>query len=79
MLGVYGADVGPMSMLIHVKLLEAMLGPYSSHVELMLSEERRVPFEPSPPQKERVVFGSCGDHVGLIWSLCWAYVYVDPC
>ena len=41
--GVYGAYVG--SMLIHggVRLLEAMLGPYSSHVELMLSQERRVP------------------------------------
>ena len=32
-------------MLIHVRLLEAMLGPYSSHVELMLSQERRVPFK----------------------------------
>jgi hypothetical protein len=42
MLGVYGADVGPMSMLIHVKLLEAMLGPYSSHV-VILSQERCVP------------------------------------
>ena len=36
---------GPM--LIHVRLLEAMLGPYSSHVELMLSQERRVPFKSS--------------------------------
>ena len=45
MLGVYGAYVGPM--LIHVRLLEAMLGPYSSHVELMLSQERRVPFKSS--------------------------------
>ena len=31
-------------MLIHVRLLEAMLGPYSGHVEPMLSQERRVPF-----------------------------------
>ena len=45
MLGVYGAYVAPM--LIHVRLLEAMLGPYSSHVELMLSQERRVSFESS--------------------------------
>ena len=44
MLGVYGAYVGPMSLLIHVRLLDAMLGPYSCHVELMLSQERRVPF-----------------------------------
>ena len=36
MLDVYGAYVGPM--LIHVRLLEAMLGTYSSHVELMLSQ-----------------------------------------
>ena len=45
MLGVYGAYVGPM--LIHVRLLEAMLGPFSSHVELMLSQERRVSSESS--------------------------------
>ena len=45
MLCVYGAYAGPM--LIHVRLLEAMLGPYSSHVELMLSQERRVSFESS--------------------------------
>ena len=45
MLGVYGAYVGPM--LIHVRLLEGMLGPYSSHVELMLRQERRVPFNNS--------------------------------
>ena len=32
MLGVYGAYVGPM--LIHVRLLEAMLGPSSSHVDV---------------------------------------------
>ena len=45
MLGVYGAYVGPM--LIHVRLLEAMLGPSSSHVKLMLSQEHRVPFKNS--------------------------------
>jgi hypothetical protein len=67
MLGVYGADVGPMSMLILVKLLEAMLGPYSSHVELMLSEERRVPFEPFPgPKGTRPVW--------IMSRPCWAYM-----
>ena len=45
MLGVYGASVGPM--LAHVKLLEAMLGLYSSLVELMLIQEQRVPFKGS--------------------------------
>ena len=45
MLGVYGAYAGPM--LIHVRLLEALLGRYSSHVELILSQERRVPFNNS--------------------------------
>ena len=45
MLGVYGAYVGPM--LIHFRLLEAMLEAYSSHVELMSSQERRVLFENS--------------------------------
>ena len=34
-------------MLVHVGLLNARLGPYSSHVELMLSQERRVPFKSS--------------------------------
>ena len=53
---VYGAYVGPM--LIHVRLLEAMLGPYSSHVELMLSTESLY-----LARKEHVVFGSCRDHV----------------
>ena len=42
---VYGAYA--VSMLIHVRLLEAMLGPYWSHVELILSQERRVPFDSS--------------------------------
>jgi len=45
MLCVYGAYVGPI--VIHVRPLEAMLGPSSSHVELMLSQERRVPFKNS--------------------------------
>ena len=49
MLGVYGAYVGPI--LIRVRLLEAMLGQYSSHVELILSQERRVPFKPLPGPK----------------------------
>ena len=74
MLGVYGAYVGPM--LIHVRLLEAMLVPFSSHVELMFSQERRVPFKLLPGPKGARHFW-CRDHVGRIWSLCWAYV--DPC
>ena len=27
-----------------------------------------------PAPKEHAVFGSCVDHVGRVWSLCWAYV-----
>ena len=46
---VYGAYARPM--LIHIRLLEAMLGPCSSHVELMLSQKRRVPFKPLPGPK----------------------------
>ena len=38
MLGVDEAYVGPV--LIHVRLLEALLGPNSSHVEFILSQER---------------------------------------
>ena len=34
-------------MLVHVGLLDAILGPYPCHVELMLSQERRVPFKNS--------------------------------
>ena len=49
MLGVYGAYVGPI--MIHVRLLDAMLGPYSCQVELMLSQARRVPFKPLPGPK----------------------------
>ena len=66
MLGVYGAYVGPM--LIHVRLLEAMLGPYSSHVELMLSQERRVPFKPLPGPKG-------ARHFWIMSGPCWALVY----
>ena len=36
-----------MDTLIPVRLLKAMLGPSSSHAELMLSQERRVPFKSS--------------------------------
>ena len=67
MLGLYGAYVGPMSMLIHVKLLEAMLGPYSSHVELILSEEQRVPFEAFPGPKGTRRFW-------IMSRPCWAYM-----
>ena len=75
MLGLYGAYVGPM--LIHVRLLEAMLGPYSSHVELMLSQERHVPFKPLPGPKG-------ARHFWIMSGPCWAYVepvygaYVGP-
>ena len=75
---IYGAYVG--SMLVHVSLLEAMLGPYSSLVELMLSQEQRVPFKPLPGQKGTrrfwIMSGPCWAHMEPI-SLCWAHV--DPC
>ena len=60
------ACVEPMfgPVLIRVRLLDAMLGPYSSHVELMLSTESLESLYPAP--KEHVVFGSCQDHVGRI-------------
>ena len=68
MLGVYEAYARPM--VIHVRLLEAMLRPYSSHVELMLSQEWRVPFKPYPAQKEHVVFGSCrGVYGACVWPM----------
>ena len=44
--------------------LDAMLGPYLCHVELMLSQERA--------QKEHVVFGSCRAMLGLYGA------YVGP-
>ena len=73
MLGVYGAYVGPM--LIHIRLLEALLDPYSGHVELMLSQAQRVPFKPLPgPKGTRrfwIMSGPCA-----VYGLCWAYV--DP-
>ena len=76
MLGVYGAYAWPM--LIHVRPLQALLDPYSGYAGLMLSQKQRVPsFSCYPAQKEHVVFGSCRDHVGRIWSLFWAYD--DPC
>ena len=67
MLGVYGAYVGPM--LIHVRLLEAMLGPCSSHVGLMLSQEQHAPFEhlPGPKGTRRFL-----DHVGTMLA------YMEP-
>ena len=72
MLGVYEAYARPM--VIHVRLLEAMLRPYSSHVELMLSQERRVPLKPLPGPKGARRFWIMS---GSIWSLCLAYG--DPC
>ena len=62
MLGVYGAYVGP-----HVRLLDAMLGLYSCHVELMLSQERRAPFLPLPGPK-----GTCRSWI--MSGPCWAYM-----
>ena len=65
MLGLCGTYVR--LMLAHVGLLDAMLGPYSCHVELMLSQERRVPFLPLPGPK--------GTH--LFWIMsgpCWAHL-----
>ena len=61
---VYGAYVRPM--LIHVRLLGAMLGPCWSHVELMLSQEQRVPFKPLPGPKARRL-----DHVGTMLGFLW--------
>ena len=46
MLCIYEAYARPM--VIHVRLLEAILRSFSSHVELLLSQERRVPFKPLP-------------------------------
>ena len=60
------------------------MGLYSGHVELMLSQEQRVPFKPLPGPKGTFRFWIMSNHVGTmlgvygdIWSLCW--VYVDPC
>ena len=68
LLGAYGAYVGPM--LFHVRLLEALLEPYSSRVELMLSQEQRAPFKPLPGQKGTRRFL---DHVGTMLGLHGAY------
>ena len=72
MLGVYGANVGPM--LIDVRLLEAMLGPYLSHVALIISQERRVPFKPLPgPKGTRrfwIMSGPCWANVEPMLGLC---------
>ena len=62
---VYGAYVWPI--LIHVRLLEAMLAPCSGHVELMLTQERRAPFEPSPGPKGTRRFW-------IMSGPCWAYM-----
>ena len=62
---VYGAYARPM--VIHVRLLEAMLRPYSSHVELMLSQERRVPLKPLPGPKGTRRFW-------IMSGPCWAYM-----
>ena len=62
---VYGAYARPM--LIHIRLLEAMLGPCSSHVELMLSQEQHAPFEHLPgPKGTRRLWIMSGP--------CWAYM-----
>ena len=67
--GLCGAYVGPM--LIHVRLLEAMSGPYSSHVELMLSQEWRIPFKPLlGPKGTRHFWIMSGPLLGV----CGAYV-----
>jgi len=72
MLCVYGAYLGPM--LIHVWLLDAMLRPYSCQVELMLSQERRVPFKPLPgPKGTRrfwIMLGPCCAYMEPILGLC---------
>ena len=72
MLGVYRAYAGPM--LIHVKLLEALVGPYSSHVEPMLSQERRVPFRPlrGPKGTRRswIMPGPCWVYMETMLGLC---------
>ena len=56
MLGICGAYVD------HVRLLGAVFGQYSSHVERMLNHKQRVPLKPlSIAQHEHVAFV---DHVG---------------
>ena len=56
-----------MSMLTHVRLLEAMLDPYSGHAEFMLSQEQHAPFKPLPVPKG----------IRRFWTMsgpCWAYM-----
>ena len=61
-------------MLVHVGLLDAMLGPYSCQVELLLSQERRVPFKPLPgPKGTRrfwIMLGPCCAYMEPILGLC---------
>ena len=68
-------------MLVHVGLLDPKLGPYSCHVELLLSQERRVPFKPLPgPKGTRrflIMSGPFWAYMEPMLGLCWAYV--DPC
>ena len=72
MLGLCGTYVR--LMLVHVGLLDPKLGPYSCRVELLLSQERRVPFKPLPgPKGTRrflIMSGPCwgvyGAYVGLV-------------
>ena len=54
--------------LIHVRLLEALLGPYSSHACWSYVKPRTACSFLSlyAAQKEHVVFGTCRDHVGRI-------------
>ena len=68
LLGVYGAYVGPM--LMNVRLLEAMLGPYSSRVvELMLlSQERHIPFKPL--RRVWIMPGPCWAYTEPMLGLC---------
>ena len=54
-------------MLVHVVFLDAMLGPYSSHLEFRSNQEGHVPFKPLP--------GAKGTRRFLIMSgPCWAYM-----
>ena len=48
-----------MLMLVHVRLLDAILGPDSCIVELILSQQHRVPFEPLPGPKGTRRFWIC--------------------
>ena len=54
-------------MLVHVGLLDAMLGPCSCHVELLLSQDWRDPFKPLPDPKGTRRFW-------ILSGPCWAYM-----